>query len=99
MGKGTAILMITVEYPGNNAIYPLYRFMVRELLRAGVECAKVRVCAPESVRHTVYGDGTVYLLNTDFDCAAEVCVMADGFERRLSLAPLALERVDTGISV
>lgn len=99
LGKGTAILMITVEYPGNNAIYPLYRFMVRELLRAGVECAKVRVCAPASVRHTVYEDGTVYLLNTDFDCAAEVCVMADSFEKRLSLAPLALERVDTGISV
>ena len=29
----TAILLAAAQYPGNNGVYPAYRFMVRELMR------------------------------------------------------------------
>ena len=99
LGKGTAILMTAAQYPGNNAVYPAYRFMVRELLRAGMTNAKVQVCAPAAVRYTVYADGTVYLLNTDYDCTVPAKVLAAGVVREVSLSPMQLLRVDTGVSI
>ena len=99
LGKGTAILMTAAQYPGSNAVYPTYRFMGRELLRAGVANAKVQVCAPASVRYSVYPDGTVYLLNTDYDCTLPAKVLWANGTREVSLAPLQLLRVDTGVSV
>ncbi len=98
VGKGIAILMTSVDYPGNGALYPLYRFMVKELLRAGVSGARVRVQGPDALRYTVYENGTVYLLNTDFDNPIIAEIRGDGFSARVELAPLALQRVDTGIS-
>lgn len=92
-GKGTAILMTTVDYPGTGAVYPLYRFLVKELLRVGVAHAAVRVNGPESLRYTVYEDGTVYLLNMDFDCSVTACIKTANDEREITLAPLALARV------
>ena len=97
LGKGVAILMTTAEYPGHNAVYPLYRFMVRELMRAGAQNARVRVAAPDAVRYTVYEDGSVYLLNTDFDATVTAEVRTDGFTKIVTLAPLALEHVQLGI--
>ena len=99
LGKGTAILMTTTEYPGANAVYPLYRFLVRELFRAGTVSAKVKVAAPDAVRYTVYKNGTVYLLNTDFDATLTARVVADGFEKTITLPPLALYRVETGTKI
>ena len=99
LGRGTAILILSAEYPGNNAIYPLYRSMVRELLRVGVLHARVRVCAPSCVRYSVYENGTVYLLNTDYDCAVTAMVEGEGFERAVMLEPLQLVRVDTDIPI
>ena len=99
LGKGTAILMTTTEYPGADAIYPLYRFLVRELCRAGAAHARVKVAAPAAVRYTVYPDGTVYLLNTDFDATVSARVVTRDFEKTLMLAPLSLEKVETGVAV
>lgn len=95
LGKGTAILMTTVDYPGHNAVYPMYRFLVKELMRAGVVSADVRVAGPDTLRYTVWENGSVYLLNTDFDNPITVTLEAYGREERISLEPLALCRVET----
>ena len=99
LGKGVAILMTSLDYPGNGAVYPLYRFMVKELLRAGVGRAAVRVQGPDALRYTVYADGTVYLLNTDFDNSITAQITARDFCERVTLAPLEMHRVQTGIFV
>lgn len=97
LGKGTAILMTTVNYPGNNAVYPLYRFLVKELMRVGNANAKVRVIGPDSLRYTVYENGDIYLLNTDYDCSTIAEIIADGYREKVELAPVELKKVSTGL--
>ena len=92
LGKGTAILMTALDYPGSGAVYPFYRFLVKELLRVSVLGARVRVNGPDALRYTVYRDGTVYLLNTDFDCPITARVTAGESVSEHLLAPLALVR-------
>ena len=99
LGKGVAILMGNANYPGRDASYPLFKFMVRELLRVGVSNAKVRVVGPDSLRYSVYPDGTVYLLNTDYDCSFIAEIIAEGYHQRVELAPLEIKNIKTGISV
>ncbi len=99
LGKGRAILLTSVNYPGQNALFPLYRFMVKELLRVGVERADVAVSAPESVRYAVYSDGTVYLLNTDYDHTAEAEILTPSGIERLTLKSLELRRVNTNVKI
>lgn len=96
-GKGTAILMTTVDYPGSGAVYPLYRFLVKELLRVGVAHAAVRVNGPESLRYTVYEDGTVYLLNMDFDQSVTARITAADGVRDVTVEPQALVRVQVAL--
>ncbi len=99
VGKGVAILMTSVDYPGNGALYPLYRFFVKELMRAGVARAALRVLGADTLRYTVYADGTVYLLNTDFDQSITAEIKGEGFSRTVQLKPLELLRVDTGVKI
>ena len=96
-GKGTAILMTTMDYPGSSAVYPLYRFLVKELLRVSVSHASVRVNGPDALRYTVYEDGTIYLLNTDFDTPITVRVMAKSGITVHEIEPLALLRVQVAL--
>ena len=53
----------------------------------------MRVNGPESLRYTVYEDGTVYLLNMDFDCPAVARVTDKNGVREVVVAPQALVRV------
>lgn len=99
LGKGVAILLNNVNYPGRDSSFPLYRFMVRELLRVSVTNAKIRVVGPETLRYNVYNDGTVYLLNTDYDCAFTAEIIAEGYHRRVDLAPLELKNIKTGLKI
>ncbi len=99
LGKGRAILLTALSYPGDPAVYPLYRFLVKELLRCGTEQASVRVLGPDTLRYTVYPNGTVYLLNTDFDLPITAEVEAGGTVTRLTLPALGLRRLDTGVAV
>lgn len=99
LGKGVAILMGNVNYPGRDASYPLFKFMVRELLRVGVSKAKVRVVGPDALRYSVYPDGTVYLLNTDYDCTFIAEIIGDGYHEKVELAPMEIKNIKTGILI
>jgi hypothetical protein len=71
--------------------------MVRELLRVGGSRAKLRVVGPDALRYSVYPDGTVYLLNTDYDCPMVAKVLAEGYEKQVVLEPLQIQKINTGI--
>jgi len=94
LGKGHALLMTTLRYPGCNAVYPMYRFLVRELMRTHGERASVRVLGPDSLRYTVYESGDLYLLNTDYDLPILVRILtADGGVRDITLESLELKHI------
>ena len=93
LGKGHAILMTTVNFPGRSSVYPTYRFLVRELLRAENEKATVKVKGPDSLRYTVYDSGDIYLLNTDYDMPILVRIIADGKTTDVTLDSLELKHI------
>lgn len=93
-GEGHVIFLTSEYYPGHNAVYPMYRSVVREMLRAETENEPQLVLAPSSVRFSVYEDGTVYLLNTDASIPSAVVLLPEGEESEtLVLRPLELVKV------
>ena len=99
LGSGTVIFTLNSCYPGRNSFYPLYSLLVRELMRKGTADAKVKVCGPDTLRYSVYDDGSVYLLNTDYDTEYSVTVSHYGEEEKVHLLPLELKHIKlkTGI--
>ena len=91
LGAGTATLITSVMYPGNNAVYPLYRAMVREFVSASARNADIKVVGSDRVRYAVYEGGKIYLLNTDYDVPAVVKVISKGEEKTIILEPLELK--------
>ena len=98
-GEGYVILFTSEYYPGHNAVYPMYRSVVREMLRAETENATQLVLAPSSVRFSVYEGGIVYLLNTDASLPSAVVLLPESESpTTLTLKPLELVklRVENG---
>ena len=93
LGKGTATLITSVNYPGNNAIYPLYRAMVREYIGASARSAEIKVVGSDRVRNAVYENNKMYLLNTDYDVPAIVKIISNGEEKTVMLEPLELKAI------
>ncbi|MBE6966587.1 MAG: hypothetical protein E7441_11215 [Ruminococcaceae bacterium] len=91
LGAGTATLITSVMYPGNNAVYPLYRAMVREQVSASARSADIKVVGSDRVRYAVYEGDKIYLLNTDYDVPAVVKVISKGEEKTIILEPLELK--------
>ena len=93
LGLGKVIFSLSSVYPGRNSFYPLYSLIVKELMRVGTMKAKVRVCGPESLRYTVYEDGSVYLLNTDYDTDYSVTVCYGEKCEKIPLASRELKHI------
>lgn len=92
-GEGYAVLITSIDYPGNRAISPLYRTILREAVTASHRECDVRVYAPDSVRFSVYAGNKVYLLNTDYDNAAAVKIEINGKVTQTTLQPCELKTV------
>jgi hypothetical protein len=92
LGKGHTVFLTATDYAGNEAVYPLYRFLVREMLRATGEAP--RVLAASEVRYACYADDVIYLLNTSYDMPATAVVepLSDKPETLL-LAPMELRKI------
>ena len=99
LGKGNVIFMTSSCYPGRGALYPLYSMVVRALMQREVKRARVRVLGPDTLRYSVYEDGSVYLLNTDCDLEYTVKVYFDGKETSVSLSPLELKHIKLGSDI
>lgn len=95
LGDGIATLVTAAAYPGNPALYPLYRAIVREMIRASnLVSPNFRVLSSDRLRYAVYDFNRIYLLNTDYDMPITVKIIygdGDSRERVVTLAPLELK--------
>lgn len=94
LGKGVATLVTTTNYPGNPAVTPLYRCMMREQLTASARNCDIQVLGPSTLRWSVYEGDKIYLLNTDYDLPIFVKVRRNGEEQTVQLEPLELRAVN-----
>ena len=94
VGKGVATLVTHTCYPGNQAVYPLYYTIVREILTASARSCPVQVVGSERLRYSVYEGGKMYLLNTDYDLPITVKVITEGSQRTVTLEPLELKALE-----
>ena len=94
LGKGSVIFTLNSCYPGRNSFYPLFSLLVRELMRSSVMKAKLHVSGPDTIRYSVYADGSVYLLNTDYDTTYPVVLFYGNKKEKLTLSPLELKHIN-----
>ena len=93
LGKGCAILVTGIEYPGNGPLYSMYKAVVRELMTASHRECDVKVYGNDRLRFSVYEGNKVYLLNTDFDNEIIVTVDKNGNKEKVTLEPGELKSV------
>ena len=94
IGNGIATLVTSTNYPGNGAVYPLYRDLVREFVTMSARNSEIQVLGSDRLRWSVYNDCKVYLLNTDYDMPITVKVIKSGKETLVTLNPLELKTVE-----
>ena len=84
----------SVNYPGNSALFPLYRAVVREMLTASAREADVRVLSSDRLRYAVYEGNKIYLLNTDYDMPITAKIIYGDKEKTVTLDSLELQAVE-----
>jgi len=68
--------------------------VVRELLTSSHRTARIKVLANDRVRFAVYGEGDVYLLNTDFDVPAYAKLEKDEKTVEVYLSPCEIKHIN-----
>lgn len=91
VGEGSVILDCSMDYPGAPAAYPLYRMLAHEMVTLSARSADIKVVGPDRLRYSVYEDGKIYLLNTDYDLPITVKVIKDGKTSTYTLEALELK--------
>lgn len=93
LGDGYALLVTSLEYPGQGALYSMYKAVVRELMTASHRACDVKVYGSDRLRFSVYEGNRVYILNTDLDSDIFVTVEKNGEELKYTLKPGELKAV------
>ena len=92
VGKGSVIFCPSLSAVGSPELYPLYLYLVRRALEAVDVYPKVE--CTDAVRWSCYEDGTVLLLNTEYNIGQEVIVHNSPSKlRKVRLAPGELKIV------
>lgn len=94
LGKGSTMLLTTLEYPGQGAIYPVYRMLVRNLLNNCHQKSDIKVFGNPKLKFAVYEGNVVYLLNTDYNCDIQAVVQVGEKEEKYVLASGELKRIE-----
>lgn len=94
VGQGIATLVTCSSYPGDPALYPLYRAIAREWVSASARNDDVQVLGSDRLRWAQYPGGKLYLLNTDYDLPITVKIFRNGKEECVTLNPLELQAVE-----
>ena len=93
LGKGVATLAASVNYPGHPSFLPLYRALMREFITMSARGCEIKVFGNDRLRWSVYENGKIYLLNTDYDMPINVKVIHGEKEEDITLAPLELKSI------
>ena len=91
VGKGTAILFTTENYPGNPALTPMYRMVMREMMTHSARNCDIQVVSNGALRYSVYEGGKMYLLNTDYDMPITAKITHKGKTTEIVLNPLEMK--------
>lgn len=94
IGKGVATIVTSLNYPGNPAVYPLYRAIIREIITSSARECDIKLIGNDRVRYAVYEGKRIYLLNTDYDMPASVTIICDQAKKSYTLEPLELKILD-----
>ena len=89
IGQGRVVFLASLDSPGAFGVRKLYAFLMAKAMEAVGADVWPKVECSDTVRWSVYPDGTVYLLNTEAHLRQEAVVtLAEGAApRTLSLAP------------
>ena len=93
VGKGVATLVTTESYPGNPAVMPLYRALVREMMTKSARDCEIKVKSNGALRYSVYEGNKMYLLNTDYDMDIDALISFNGKETKVTVKPLELKAI------
>ncbi len=97
-GEGVVSFLTHIDYPGDPAVYPLYRTVVKENLTQTHRDCPLRVICDDKVRFALYyeenGRETLYLLNTDFNLPHTAKVEYLGRKAEVFIPSLELKKVD-----
>lgn len=86
IGKGSVIFCPSISPVGSPELYPLYMYLVRRALE-GVDVYPKVECT-DGVRWSCYEDGTVLLLNTEYNVGQEVILhQSPTKSRKIKLSP------------
>ena len=91
IGKGTVTLLTSPTYPGNPAVTPLYRALLREHISASARNCDIKIIASDKLRYTVYQGDKIYLLNTDYDLPIIVKIIKNDTEQLVTVNSLELK--------
>ena len=96
-GDGNVIFMANSEYPGDGAIFPIYRLMVKAVLSASHRTSDLKVIGSDKIRFAMYEDDEkykLYLFNTDFNVKQFVKVIFKGEEKEVVIDSVGIEIVE-----
>ena len=74
IGNGRVVFLGSLDSPGAFGVRKLYAFLLAKAMEAVGKDVWPKVECSDTVRWSVYPDGTIYLLNTEMHLAQEVVV-------------------------
>jgi hypothetical protein len=89
IGKGRVVFLASLDSPGAFGVRRLYAYLMAKAMEAVGSEVWPKVKCSDTVRWSVYPDGTIYLLNTEAHVAQEAIVEPAAGEPRVTvrLAP------------
>ena len=94
---GNVIFMANSEYPGDSAVFPIYKVMVKAALAASHRNADLKVIGSDKIRFAMYEDEEkykLYVFNSDYNMKQFVKVIFKGEEKELIVDSVGLEIVE-----
>jgi hypothetical protein len=85
IGKGRVIFLASIDSPGAFGVRKLYAFLMAKAMEAIGKEVWPKVECSDTVRWSVYPDGTIYLLNTEMHLVQEAVVQRAAGAPRVTL--------------
>ena len=96
VGKGRVLLLASLDPPGASGVARLYSFLLAKAMEAVGSTVWPKVECSDTVRWSVYPDGTIYLLNTEANLAQEVMLERSEGAKRMKLRLEPGEMISVG---
>ena len=100
IGKGRVVFIASLDSPGAFGMRKFYAYLMAKAMEAVGRDVWPKVECADTVRWSVYPDGTIYLLNTEAHVAQEAVVArSPGAAREVvRLRPMELKPIEPGVA-